>query len=470
MAGERPSRPPEGKELGLSDELWELIRSSFAHEADRRPLVSRFIDFLEEATPDITMLKELTEFDADSEEHLQKLRYMFECGDNTLFGMREDETLTVIEVFDRVRLVHRVLSFANALDSFWFQVLNSSLDDPTLRRRCLDGLQKVSIRRGLVPKSHQIPYSSLAKPEGISPATGRVSITRQWSMDGKLVAVKTISLDYIENFNAFKCVRLSLPKTPLLNAVFIWVLQRLYANGVIWKRLQHPNVVSFLGFVSSSPPISLVYPWMANGNLPNYVREYPNADKLGLVCVCSRGGRRLFLTILTPCRHQLLEVTRGLTYLHRHGLVHGNLTGVSLNILAPRWGGLTTSQHNILVDSDGVAYISEYGLEIVLHDENPSKSIPTNIRWTAPEVLNMEGRRIPFGGGGKAADIYSLAMVMFEVSIPCLYPQIQDCTSSLALRSCRVSPRSPTKATKRSWIGSLQASDPDSHLTRRIGW
>ena len=110
MAGERPSRPPEGKELGLSDELWELIRSSLAHEADRRPSVSRFVDFLEEATPDITMLKELTEFDADSEEHLQKLRHMFECGDNTLLGMREDETLTVIEVFDRVSFITFYLS------------------------------------------------------------------------------------------------------------------------------------------------------------------------------------------------------------------------------------------------------------------------------------------------------------------------------------------------------------------------
>ena len=131
---------------------------------------------------------------------------------------------------------------------------------------------------------------------------------------------------------------------------------------------------------------------------------------------------------------------------------------------------MTTSQHNILVDSDGVAYISEYGLEIVLHDEVPSKPIPTNVRWTAPEVLSMEGRHIPFGDDGKAADIYSLAMVMFEVSIPCLYPQTQDRTSSLAPRSCLVSPRSPAKVTRRSWIGSLQASDLGGHLTLRIGW
>jgi len=51
----------------------------------------------------------------------------------------------------------------------------------------------------------------------------------------------------------------------------------------MWKRLQHPNVVNFLGFGSESPPFSLVYPWMSNGSLSEYVRENPDADKLGLV-------------------------------------------------------------------------------------------------------------------------------------------------------------------------------------------
>lgn len=86
--------------------------------------------------------------------------------------------------------------------------------------------------------------------------------------------------------------------------------------------------------------------------------------------------------------------------------------------------GLTTSQHNILVDSNEVACISEYGLEIVLRDEAPSKAIPANFRWMAPEVLNTKSRRIPSGDDGKAADIYSLAMVMFEVGTPSVRPRI----------------------------------------------
>ena len=120
-----------------------------------------------------------------------------------------------------------------------------------------------------------------------------------------------------------------------------------------------------------------------------------------------------------------MDVTRGLAYLHQYNIVHGNLTDVCNNFLVLRLGGLTTPQHNILVDSDGSACISEYGLEIILRDEAPSDLVPTNVRWMAPEVLSARSRRIPSGDDGKAADVYSFAMVMFEVGLPRLYCHTQ---------------------------------------------
>ena len=76
------------------------------------------------------------------------------------------------------------------------------------------------------------------------------------------------------------------------------------------------------------------------------------------------------------------------------------------------------------MDGDGIACISEYGLETVLRDEASSRSIPANVRWMAPEVLGTENRRIPSGDNGKATDIYSFAMIIFEVRIPYLHSQI----------------------------------------------
>lgn len=111
--GERPSRPPEAAEFGLSDELWATTQSSLVCEVEKRPPASAFVKRLEAANPSIGVLKELAKFDASSEVDIQKLQHVFRYGDNTLLGMREEESLVVIEVFDRVILV--ICQFSPAL-------------------------------------------------------------------------------------------------------------------------------------------------------------------------------------------------------------------------------------------------------------------------------------------------------------------------------------------------------------------
>ena len=185
----------------------------------------------------------------------------------------------------------------------------------------------------------------------------------------------------------------------------------------MWKRLKHPNVANFLGFSSDSPPFPLVYPWMSNGNLSSYLREHPEVDRLSLVSDYPRAVVFFFFsTTLTLHRYQLLNVAEGLAYLHHYGVVHGNLSGVSSDPLIPWSKGLTTSQRNVLVDDDGVACVSEYGLEFVLREEASSNALPTNVRWTAPEVISAVSKNQRLSANdGKRADVYSFAMVMFEV-------------------------------------------------------
>ena len=89
----------------------------------------------------------------------------------------------------------------------WSQVLNSLLDDPTLRSQCLYGLQRVSARCGLLPKSYWISLSNPAAPTDASTVAGRVSSTCQRLTDGKLVAVKTIIPDCVKDISTFKRVR-----------------------------------------------------------------------------------------------------------------------------------------------------------------------------------------------------------------------------------------------------------------------
>ena len=49
----------------------------------------------------------------------------------------------------------------------------------------------------------------------------------------------------------------------------------------MWKHLTHPNILPLLGVTIG--PFQLVSNWMPGGNLPEYIGEHPDADRLGLV-------------------------------------------------------------------------------------------------------------------------------------------------------------------------------------------
>ena len=60
---------------------------------------------------------------------------------------------------------------------------------------------------------------------------------------------------------------------------------------VVWKRLKHPNIVHLLGITIT--PLQLISDWMLGGDLPEYVKQHPDVDRLGLVS--------LRAVALTPC-------------------------------------------------------------------------------------------------------------------------------------------------------------------------
>ena len=86
-------------------------------------------------------------------------------------------------------------------------------------------------------------------------------------------------------------------------------------------------------------------------------------------------------------------------------------------------------QKNILVDDDGTARISEYGLGLLLREECSSKWVSGNAGWIAPEVVAIddEKKQVVPADGGKRADVYSFAMVMFEVGLPRLLGSVSRC-------------------------------------------
>jgi serine/threonine protein kinase len=88
----------------------------------------------------------------------------------------------------------------------------------------------------------------------------------------------------------------------------------------MWKYMIHPNALPLLGI--TTVPFQLVSDWMSGGDLPTYIENHPDADRLRLVSVLD------VVCITRLLYFQIYEVAKGLSYLHHCNVIHGDLKGV----------------------------------------------------------------------------------------------------------------------------------------------
>ncbi|KAG8893758.1 hypothetical protein FRB99_001722, partial [Tulasnella sp. 403] len=169
---------------------------------------------------------------------------------------------------------------------------------------------------------------------------------------------------------AIKCVRGT--KTAMKS-------ERFDREADIRLDLHHPNLLPLLQ-VRYNPEKCLISPWCENGNLEDYLRNSPNADKMGLVA-------------------------DALDYLHTKDtpIIHGNL-----------------SPENICVDGTGKVLISGFSKSVQLSSSTPIfaemawpalqeiREEISNMRYLAPEMVNGQD-------WSTASDVYTFALVILEV-------------------------------------------------------
>ena len=51
----------------------------------------------------------------------------------------------------------------------------------------------------------------------------------------------------------------------------------------MWRFLQHPNILPLIGASMSGDRFMMVSDWMSNGNINEFIKAHPDADRLGLV-------------------------------------------------------------------------------------------------------------------------------------------------------------------------------------------
>ncbi|KAF7982383.1 hypothetical protein HWV62_28465 [Athelia sp. TMB] len=143
-----------------------------------------------------------------------------------------------------------------------------------------------------------------------------------------------------------------------------------------WQTLEHPNVMPCLGVTYDFGIIaSVVMPLCPEGNINDYVRDHPHANKLDL----------------------LSQVASGVAYLHSRGVVHGKICG-----------------KNIVVAPNGRPLITDAGLSQVIQAQEGifPWALPSEyLRWQAPETFGADLDDIYTA----SSDVWSLAMTILEV-------------------------------------------------------
>uniref|UniRef100_A0A4W5NBR1 Ephrin type-A receptor 7 n=1 Tax=Hucho hucho TaxID=62062 RepID=A0A4W5NBR1_9TELE len=145
----------------------------------------------------------------------------------------------------------------------------------------------------------------------------------------------------------------------------------------IMGQFDHPNVVHLEGVVTRGKPVMIVIEYMENGSLDAFLRKHD-----GQFTVIQLVG-------------MLRGIAAGMRYLSDMGYVHRDLAA-----------------RNVLVNSNLVCKVSDFGLSRVIDDDPEAVYTTTGgkipVRWTAMEAIQY--RKFT-----SASDVWSYGIVMWEV-------------------------------------------------------
>jgi serine/threonine protein kinase len=149
-------------------------------------------------------------------------------------------------------------------------------------------------------------------------------------------------------------------------------------------RIHHTNVVRLIGFCVEGSKRALVYDFMPNSSLDKYISSKED---------------HIFLTY-KQMYDISLGVARGIAYLHQ---------GCDMQILH-----FDIKPHNILLDKDFIAKVSDFGLAKLYPVDNSIVTLTAargTIGYMAPELFYKN-----IGGVSYKADVYSFGMLLMEIA------------------------------------------------------
>ncbi|KAI6174381.1 Tyrosine-protein kinase [Aphelenchoides besseyi] len=168
----------------------------------------------------------------------------------------------------------------------------------------------------------------------------------------------------------FVAVAIKIPKS----ALGLKAIGEAMKEARIQKDYVHPNVLRLFGVSAEMEPLMIVLEFVGGGSLDKYLKAHSDT--------------MLNSQKATFC----FDVTCGLDYLHSRNCIHRDLA----------------TRNCLVCVKYGIVKISDFGLSSVGNVQTMDRTKPAPIRWLAPEVLSTAKY-------GKAADVWSLAIVWWEI-------------------------------------------------------
>ncbi|KAG6836667.1 hypothetical protein H0H93_005214 [Arthromyces matolae] len=263
----------------------------------------------------------------------------------------------LLDLFQSVLIIQSSIAYSK------FTAAAQILDRPNLnydlRRNLIVVIQRLSVKAGLYPKCYELKDQIQTGDEPV--AAGGFADIYKGTFKGETVCIKVMRV-YESSDKEH-------------------IMKQFSREVLLWGQLLHPNVLPVYGLYRLRGRPCLVMPWMEHGDVNKYLKERPSVSRLSLV----------------------VDVAYGLEYLHKNGIIHGDLKGA-----------------NILIGDNGRAYVADFGISSVSdpkilawtsHSSVASKG--GSVRWQAPELFDMENDELM--RNTESSDVYAWACVCYEI-------------------------------------------------------
>ncbi|KAL6181844.1 hypothetical protein ACLB2K_048493 [Fragaria x ananassa] len=172
-----------------------------------------------------------------------------------------------------------------------------------------------------------------------------------------------------------KDVAIKLISQPEEDADLAVLLENQFTSEVaLLFRLQHPNILTFVGACKKPPVFCIITEYLSGGSLRKYLHQQePHSLPLSLVLKLA------------------LDIARGMQYLHSQGILHRDL-----------------KSENLLLGEDMSVKVADFGISCLESQCGSAKGFTGTYRWMAPEMIKERHHT-------KKVDVYSFGIVLWEL-------------------------------------------------------